>query len=111
VVNLKVGRVGGHTESRRVCEVAQRAGVPVWCGGMLESGVGRAHNVAIGTLPAFTLPGDTAPSRRYWDDDIVEPAWEMQDGTMAPPAGPGIGVELRHDLVRRLTVRTLSLRP
>jgi O-succinylbenzoate synthase len=80
-------------------------GLPVWCGGMLESGVGRAHNVALASLAGFTLPGDISASRRYWERDIVEPEFEVRDGTMAVPDGPGIGVEPDVERIGELAVR------
>jgi O-succinylbenzoate synthase len=83
----------------------REAGLPVWCGGMLESGVGRAHNVALASLPGFTLPGDISASRRYWERDIVSPEFEVHDGQMAVPTGPGIGVEIDVERVEALTVR------
>jgi O-succinylbenzoate synthase len=85
------------------------AGLAVWCGGMLESGVGRAHNVALASLPGFTLPGDISASRRYWEWDIVSPEFEVHDGHMAVPTGPGIGVEIDEDRIRALTVREAAL--
>lgn len=95
IVNIKPGRVGGHTASIRVHDLCAEAGIPVWCGGMLETGIGRAHNVALASLPNFRLPGDTSASNRYWDRDIVHPAFELRpDGTLAVPTGPGIGVEV-----------------
>ncbi|MEQ1855431.1 MAG: o-succinylbenzoate synthase [Longimicrobiales bacterium] len=108
VVNLKPGRVGGHAESVRIHDLLRAHGVPVWCGGMLESGVGRAHNLALASLPGFTLPGDISASRRYWDLDIVTPPHEVVDGHMRVPSGPGIGVEIDVDFVRALTVRASS---
>ncbi|MFH1330569.1 MAG: o-succinylbenzoate synthase [Actinomycetota bacterium] len=110
VINVKPGRLGGHAAARAVHELAQRHGVPVWCGGMLESGIGRAHNVALASLPGFTLPGDLSPSRRYWERDIVDPEWSMEDGSLRVPLDrPGIGVEVDRDLVESLTVRRLEL--
>lgn len=105
VVNLKPGRVGGLTESLRVHDLLRSAGIPVWCGGMLESGVGRAHNLALASLPGFTLPGDISASRRYWERDIVTPEMEVVGGHMAVPSAPGIGVEVDVERVRALTVR------
>ena len=98
IVNIKPGRVGGHTAAIGVHDLCAEAGVPVWCGGMLESGIGRAHNVALASLPNFTLPGDTSASRRYWARDVVHPEFELQaDGTIAVPVGAGIGVEVDED--------------
>ncbi|MBU01035.1 MAG: hypothetical protein CME14_07185 [Gemmatimonadetes bacterium] len=84
------------------------ASLPVWCGGMLESGVGRAHNVALASLPGFTLPGDISASRRYWDRDIVSPEFEVEDGAMKVPSGLGIGVDLDLGRIQSLTVREVS---
>jgi O-succinylbenzoate synthase len=104
VINIKVGRVGGPTEAIRIHDACRAAGIPVWCGGMLESGIGRAHNVAIATLPGFTLPGDTSASRRYWHEDIVEPEVEVTpDGHILPRPDPGIGYEPVWDRIERLT--------
>jgi O-succinylbenzoate synthase len=106
VINIKPGRVGGFAESRRIHDIASKAGVPVWCGGMLETGIGRACNVALATLPNFRLPGDISASGRYWAEDIVEPAFVLQEGgTIAVPTRWGIGVRVKVDLVERLTVR------
>ncbi|WP_034385531.1 o-succinylbenzoate synthase [Deinococcus sp. YIM 77859] len=101
VINIKVARVGGHAEARRVHDVAQAFGAPVWCGGMLESGVGRAHNIHLSTLPGFTLPGDTSSASRYWETDVVNEPLEATDGVMPVPPGPGIGVTLNRDFVGR----------
>ena len=96
IVNIKPGRVGGHGVSRRLHDVMRERGHPVWCGGMLETGVGRAHNLALASLPGFTLPGDISSSRRYWERDIVHPEFEVgPDGQMAVPTGIGIGVRGR----------------
>lgn len=92
VVNVKPGRVGGYLEARRVHDVCRAHGVAVWCGGMLETGVGRAANVALAALPGFSLPGDTSASRRYYKTDITEP-FELRDGHLDVPTGPGVGVE------------------
>ncbi len=105
VINVKVGRVRGYVAARRLHEVAVSFGAPVWCGGMLESGVGRAHNLHISTLEGFVLPGDTSSASRYWDADIVEPLLEAVDGVQQVPSGPGIGVRLVAGLVERLTQR------
>jgi len=99
VINLKVARVGGHAEARRVHDVARAFGAPVWCGGMLESGVGRAHNIHLSTLPGFTLPGDTSSASRYWETDVVNEPLEAVDGLMPVPRGPGIGVTLNRDFL------------
>jgi O-succinylbenzoate synthase len=106
IVNIKVGRVGGFTEARKVHDVCKNGGVPVWCGGMLESGVGRAHNIALSTLENFRLPGDVSASKRYWKEDIIEPEVEVSDrGMIAISDEPGRGYRVREDLVERLTVR------
>ena len=105
IVNIKPGRVGGHGTSRRIHDVMRAKGLPVWCGGMLESGVGRAHNVALASLPGFTLPGDISASARYWERDLVTPEFEVANGEMAVPTGPGIGVEPDLELIDSLTVR------
>jgi o-succinylbenzoate synthase len=105
VINLKIGRVGGHLESHKIAVYCQANSLDLWCGGMLESGVGRAHNVALQTLPAFTLASDTAPSNRYWHEDIIEPEIMMEGGITKPLNGIGIGVNLKHDLIAKLTSR------
>lgn len=112
IVNIKAGRVGGYTPSIAIHDFCQERGVPVWCGGMLESGVGRAYNVAIASLPNFMLPGDVSPSARYWARDIVSPEWTMQRGMVRVPLDrPGIGVDVDAERVASLTVRTAELRP
>lgn len=105
IVNIKPGRVGGLRSSMAIHDVCLAAGWPVWCGGMLESGIGRAHNVALATLPGFTIPGDISDSKRYWEEDIVHPEFEMDDGMMPVPDGPGIGVEPRMERIEALTAR------
>jgi O-succinylbenzoate synthase len=99
IINIKPGRVGGLASSKRIHDLCQEAGVAVWCGGMLESGVGRAHNLALATLSGFTIPGDISESRRYWERDIVEPEFEMSDGIMRVPDGPGIGVAVDQERI------------
>ena len=113
IVNVKPGRVGGFTPSLAIHDLAWAAGVPVWCGGMLESGVGRSHNVALASLPNFRLPGDLSPSERYWARDVVVPAWEMDgDGRVRVPWDrPGPGVEVDKEFLDAITVRTEELRP
>ena len=101
VINLKVGRVRGHLQARRVHDVALSFGAPVWCGGMLEAGIGRAHNLHLSSLENFVLPGDTASASRYWEEDIVTVMLDAVDGVQQVPAGPGIGVELNHDFINR----------
>jgi len=107
IINIKVGRVGGFTEAIALHDLCQRHDIPVWCGGMLETGVGRAHNVALSTLPNFRLPGDVSASQRYWTEDIVEPEIEVSaHGTIPIKDVPGTGYELRKDLIARLTVES-----
>jgi O-succinylbenzoate synthase len=106
IVNVKLGRVGGHSQAQRVEQVCRQSGIPVWCGGMLESGIGRAHNIAMATLPGFTLPGDVSASARYWEEDIIEPAVTVSArGTISAPDKRGIGFEVKTALIDRLTVR------
>jgi o-succinylbenzoate synthase len=110
IINIKLGRVGGYTVSRQIHDLCQSYGVPVWCGGMLESGIGRAHNIALSTLPNFTLPGDVAASRRYFHPDIIEPEVTVSaQGTIRVPNGPGIGFEPQLARIKKLTVRTERL--
>ena len=102
IINIKLGRVGGYLQARAI----QQLGVPVWCGGMLESGVGRAHNIAMSTLPGFTLPGDVSASKRYWTEDIIDPPVVVsKDGTIEAPSGDGIGYAMNEARVEKLTVR------
>jgi len=106
IINIKLGRVGGYTVARKIHDLCQSKAVPVWCGGMLESGIGRAHNIALSTLPNFTLPGDVTASKRYWVEDIIEPEVAVSpQGTIRVPDGPGIGFEPCLDLIEKLTVR------
>lgn len=105
IVNIKPGRVGGLRSSLEIHDLCRDAGVAVWCGGMLESGIGRAHNLALASLPGFTKPGDISESRRYWEQDIVAPEFTMADGMMAVPDGVGIGVEPDRERIEALTVR------
>jgi o-succinylbenzoate synthase len=106
IINLKLGRVGGFTAARNIHDLCEQNGIPVWCGGMLESGIGRAHNIALSSLPNFTLPGDVSASRRYWREDIIEPEVVVSSqGTIRMPAGPGIGFEPRMDRIEKLTTR------
>ena len=107
IINIKLGRVGGHTAARRIHDVCQAKSIPVWCGGMLESGIGRAHNIAMSSLPNFSLPGDVTASRRYWVEDIIEPEVEVsRQGTIQIPSAPGIGYAPRLDRIDSLTVRS-----
>ncbi|MBV9217107.1 MAG: o-succinylbenzoate synthase [Acidobacteria bacterium] len=106
IINLKNGRVGGHTQSKLIEQTCREAGIPVWCGGMLESGIGRAHNIAISTLAGYTMPGDVSASKRYWHEDIIEPAVEVSsEGTITAPDGAGIGFEVRRDRIEQASVR------
>ncbi len=105
IINIKVGRVRGHMMMRRVHDIAVSFGAPVWCGGMMELGVGRAHNLHLSSLEGFTLPGDTASASRYWDEDIVEPWLDAVDGIQKIPEGMGIGVKVRKDIMEKYTVR------
>jgi len=106
IVNIKVGRVGGFSEAMRVHDVCRGKRVPVWCGGMLESGIGRAHNVALSTLENFCLPGDVSASKRYWKEDLIEPEVEVSpQGTITVPDQPGLGYRVKQDLIEKLTVR------
>ncbi len=104
VINIKVGRVGGYLEARRIHDLCAAWGVPVWCGGMLEAGIGRAHNIHLSTLPNFTKPGDTSSSSRYFAKDIILEPLEALDGSMPVPPGPGIGVHLDWEFVDGATV-------
>ncbi|MBA3345168.1 MAG: o-succinylbenzoate synthase [Gemmatimonadales bacterium] len=112
IVNIKPGRVGGFGPSLAIHDLCQRNQIPVWCGGMLESGVGRAYNVALASLPNFVLPGDLSPGSRYWTEDIVTPEWVMSgDGLMRVPLQqPGIGVAVDRERIVRLTMREERLR-
>ena len=112
ILNIKLGRVAGFAESKRVHDVAQAAGIPVWCGGMLEAGIGRAHNIALSTLPNFVLPGDVSASRRYWTRDIVTPPVEVSpQGTIAVRDEPGFGYAIDHEWIRSITVRQETVEP
>ena len=111
IINIKLGRVGGFSEAIAVHNAAHERGIPVWCGGMLESGIGRSHNVALSSLENFSLPGDVSASARYWLEDIVEPEITVSSaGEIAIPDTPGRGYEVRTDLVERLTVRKEEIR-
>jgi O-succinylbenzoate synthase len=110
IINVKLGRVGGHVEAKRVEEVARENDTPVWCGGMLESGVGRAHNIAMSTLAGFSLPGDVSASARYWEEDIIEPPVMVSaQGTIMVPEAPGIGFNLNLPRIDALTVRKQTI--
>ncbi len=111
IINIKLGRVGGFSEAIAVHNAAQERGIPVWCGGMLESGIGRAHNIALSTLENFTLPGDVSASARYWKEDIIETEVTVTpQGEIEIPDTPGRGYEVRYDLIEHLTVRKEAIR-
>ena len=103
VINIKPARVGGYLEARRIHDIAVANGIPVWCGGMLETGVGRAPNVALAALPGFVLPGDTSASDRYFRQDITAP-FVLDQGHVAVPTGPGIGIEVLPDALAEVTI-------
>lgn len=106
IINIKPGRVGGLAQARCIHDLCQERGVPVWCGGLLEVGVGRAHNVAIASLPGYSLPGDVSASKRYFERDVIKPPFSLNpDGTIDVPQGPGIGVEVDRQFVDELTIR------
>jgi O-succinylbenzoate synthase len=110
IINIKLGRVGGFREARLIHDAAQAAGIPVWCGGMLESGIGRAHNIALSTLPNFMLPGDVSASHRYWTRDVIRPPVETTpQGSIRISDAPGFGYELDCDFLREITSREESI--
>jgi len=112
IINIKVGRVGGFSEAKKVHDVCASQNIPVWCGGMLESGVGRAHNIALSTLENFRLPGDVSASKRYWKEDIIDPEVEVTpQGTIVIKDEPGTGYRVRQDLIERLSSRKEVIRP
>src|SRR5271168_2365006 len=106
IINIKVGRVGGFSEAKKIHDICHAQKIPVWCGGMLESGIGRAHNIALSTLENFSLPGDVSASKRYWKEDIITPeVLVTKNGTIRVPDGPGIGYEPRIDRIEAITAR------
>ncbi len=106
IINIKLGRVGGHSEAKAIQDFTAKQNIPVWCGGMLEAGIGRAHNIAMSTLAGFILPGDVSASARYWAEDIIEPeVFVSPNGTIKAPTTAGIGYEVKTDLIERLSVR------
>jgi O-succinylbenzoate synthase len=110
IINIKPGRVGGHRESVRLHDVCAANAIPVWHGGMLETGIGRAHNIHLASLPNFSLPGDIAASKRYYAPDLIEPAIEVaSDGTIRVPTAPGIGVNIVRERVDAATLRAVTL--
>jgi o-succinylbenzoate synthase len=111
IINIKLGRVGGHSSARDMQAYCLSQKIPVWCGGMLECGVGRAHNIAVSTLPGYTLPGDVSASQRYWVEDVIEPEVTVTpQGTIRVPQTPGLGYHVRHDLIERWTVEKETFR-
>jgi o-succinylbenzoate synthase len=112
IINIKVGRVGGFSEAIAIHDVAAKHGVPVWCGGMLETGIGRAHNIALSSLPNFSLPGDVSASKRYWSEDIIEPEVVVSaKGEIVVPTTPGRGFQIVPERIEAFTVRKQMLRP
>ncbi|HKQ99497.1 MAG TPA: o-succinylbenzoate synthase [Pyrinomonadaceae bacterium] len=110
IINVKLGRVGGHNEAQEVERICRDRNIPVWCGGMLESGIGRAHNIAMATLEGFTLPGDVSASARYWEEDVIEPAVTVTPrGTIIAPDAPGLGFEIKRERIEKLTVRRVTI--
>lgn len=109
VVNIKQARVGGLAEASRIHDLCREQQVPVWCGGLLETGIGRAANLALASLPGFSLPGDISATDRYYEQDIAEPRFELEQGALRVPQGPGLGVEVNRDVLAAFSVRTLSL--
>jgi o-succinylbenzoate synthase len=111
IINIKLGRVGGFSEAIAVHNAAEERAIPVWCGGMLETGIGRSHNIALSSLSNFSLPGDVSASSRYWEQDIIEPEVTVSDrGEITVPTGPGRGFEVRRDRIEALTVRSQTLK-
>jgi o-succinylbenzoate synthase len=111
IINVKLGRVGGHAEAKRIEKITRDNEIPIWCGGMLESGIGRAHNIAMSTLAGFTLPGDVSASARYWEEDIIEPPVRVSPrGTIKAPESPGIGFEINLPRIDSLTVRKETIK-
>lgn len=110
IINLKNGRVGGHSQSKQIEQLCRENNIEMWCGGMLESGIGRAHNIAISTLAGYTMPGDVSASKRYWHEDIIEPAVEVSpEGMITAPEGPGIGFEVKKDRIEKVTAREAKI--
>ena len=110
IINVKPGRVGGYLEAKKIHDVCLERGIPVWCGGMLETGIGRAANVALASLPGFTLPGDTSASDRYFKRDLTDP-FVLEDGRLRVPTGPGIGVDPHLDVVEEITTAVSTVTP
>ena len=110
IINIKIGRVGGLTQSKKIHDLCQEHGIPLWCGGMLETGIGRAHNIAITSLPNFVLPGDTAASSLYWAEDIIEPEVTVENGIISVPTSPGIGYKPNKEKINKYTLHTQTYR-
>ena len=111
IINIKLGRVGGFSEALKIHEACRSLGTPVWCGGMLESGIGRAHNIALSTLDGFSLPGDVAASERYWKQDVIDPPVVVTEcGTIHVPDVAGLGYQVDLDFIKSMTVREQMLR-
>lgn len=111
IINLKLGRVGGHKQAKRISNFCHHRKIPVWCGGMLESGIGRAHNIAMSTLKGFTLPGDVSASKRYWAEDIIEPSVEVSaNGTIIAPEKVGIGFDVKRDRIDKISVKRIEIK-
>ena len=105
IINVKLGRVGGHSSARAMQAYCLARNIPAWCGGMLECGIGRAHNIAIASLPGYSLPGDVSASKRYWVEDVIEPEVEVTpQGTIRIPDSPGLGYHVRRELIERWTL-------
>lgn len=109
IMNIKIGRVGGLAESKAIHDLCLNNGIVVWCGGMLEAGVGRAHNIALTTLPGFSIPGDTSGSSRYWHEDIIEPEVIVNDGVISVPSKPGIGYQVDRSKLKKYTLTEKKL--
>ena len=112
IINIKLGRVGGYSSARQIQAYCLGQNIPAWCGGMLECGIGRAHNIAVSALPGYTLPGDVSASQRYWAEDVIEPEVTVTPhGTIRVPQTPGLGYHVRHELIERWTVEKQTFRP
>src|SRR5262249_50101212 len=111
IINIKLGRVGGHSSARDIQAYCSAKKIPAWCGGMLECGIGRAHNIAVSSLPGYTLPGDVSASKRYWVEDVIEPEVDVSpQGTIRIPDTPGLGYHVRRELIERWTIEKQTCR-